>query len=156
VDLDEEKTEVVNSSHEVNNGSLSKMGFTKIGRRWVIKDGYQVGSSSGVQVESEDEEKAVAAGENAGVDAHDDETVGAFDARPSAGNMGERITSMSPFERLMVSRMDSFANEQRSLHELCATWFHTMDARFQNLDEQIEAVQIRFLSYNMARMIEVF
>ena len=110
VDLDEEQTEVVKSSHEVNNGSLSKMGFTKIGGRWVSKDEDQAGSSSGVQIENEDEEQVAAGGEN----------VGAFDARPSAGNMGERITSMSPFERLMVSRMD---------------------ARFQNLDEQIKVVQ---------------
>ena len=48
--------------------------------------------------------------------------------------MGERITSMSPFERLMVSRMNNFADEQRSHHELCV-------ARFQNLDELIESIQ---------------
>jgi len=119
VDLDEEQTEVVKSSDEMNNGSLSKMGFTKISGSWVSKDGDQVGSSSGVQVENEDEEKVVVAGEDAGANAHDDETVGAFDVGLSAGNMGEHITSMSPFERLMVSRMDSFADEQRSLHELC-------------------------------------
>jgi len=37
VDLEEEQIEVVKSSHEVNNGSLSKMGFTKIGGRWISK-----------------------------------------------------------------------------------------------------------------------
>jgi len=47
--------------------------------------------------------------------------------------MGKRITSMSPFERLMLSRMDNFADEQRSHHEFCI-------GRFQNLDEKIEAI----------------
>ena len=41
---------------------------------------------------------------------------------------------MSPFERLMLRRMDDFADEQMSHHESSV-------ARFQNLDEQIEAVQ---------------
>jgi len=37
--------------------------------------------------------------------------------------MGDRMTSMSPFERLMVNRMDSFAENQRNLHELCESRF---------------------------------
>jgi len=44
---------------------------------------------------------------------------------------------MTPFERLMVSRMDSFVDN----HELCDIEFQNMDARFQTLDEQIEVVQ---------------
>jgi len=35
VDLEEEQSNVVKTSHEVNNGSRSKMGFTKIGGKWV-------------------------------------------------------------------------------------------------------------------------
>ena len=45
VDLEEETSELVKSTHEVNNGSLSKMGFTKIGGRWISKDGEHGGSS---------------------------------------------------------------------------------------------------------------
>jgi len=37
---------LVKSTQEVNNGSLSKMGFTKINGRWVSKDGDHGGSSS--------------------------------------------------------------------------------------------------------------
>jgi len=55
---------------------------------------------------------------------------------------------MSPFERLMMNRLDSFAENQRSLRDLCVsnfqridTRFGNMDARFMTLDEQIEAVQ---------------
>ena len=55
---------------------------------------------------------------------------------------------MSHFERFMVNRMDNFAENQRNLHEFCATNFQNfddrfqcMDTRFQNLDEQIEVVQ---------------
>jgi len=37
---------LVKSTQEVNNGSLRKMGFTKINGRWVSKDGDHGGSSS--------------------------------------------------------------------------------------------------------------
>ncbi|KAK7353960.1 hypothetical protein VNO80_19416 [Phaseolus coccineus] len=66
------------------------------------KDGNQVGSSSEAHVEDEGEEQAntTTVGDDTGVaDAYD---VGAYDADPSDGNMGERITSMSPFERFMM------------------------------------------------------
>ena len=106
------------------------MGFTKIGEKWVNKDWDQVGSSSGAYVADENEEQA----DNGVVD-DDIGVVGAYDVGESdGGNMGERITTMSPFERLMASRMHSFADEQRSHHEFCV-------ARFQNMDEQIEVVQ---------------
>ena len=62
------------------------------------------------------------------------------------------MPTMSSFERLMVNRLDSFAENQRSLHDLCVsnfqridTRFDNMDARFMTLDEQIEAVQNQIL-----------
>jgi len=73
VDLEEELSEVVKSSSEINNGSLSKMGFTKIDGKWISKRRHQPGSSSGAQVEEENE---VAAGE--------EPTADAFEAGPSA------------------------------------------------------------------------
>jgi len=122
VDLEEEQTEVVKSSHKVNNGSLSKMRFTKISGRWISKDGDQGGSSSGVQAEQEEEEQA-AATEGAGIDAQENEPAIDFGVGPSVGNIGYRITSMSPFERFMVNRMHRFPENQRNLHEFCATNF---------------------------------
>jgi len=140
VDLEEEPTEVVKSSLEVNNGSLSKMGFTKIDGRWVSKDGDQGGSSSGVQVGQEEEEHDVA--EGVGVDAQEDETAADIGAGTSIGNQGDKIFSKSPFQRFMVNRMDNFDENQRNLHEFCAInfqnfgdRFQSMDTRFQNLDE---------------------
>jgi len=106
VDLEEEQTEVVKSSLEVNNGSLSKMGFTKIGGKWVSKDGDQGGSSSSVQAGQEEED--LDATEGAGVDAQEEHVVADIGAGTSVGNQGERILSMSPFERFMVNKMDSF------------------------------------------------
>ena len=110
------------------------------------KDGDQGGSSSGVQAGQEEEDLDVA--EGVGVDAQEEHVVADIGAGTSAGNQGERILSMSPFERFMVNRMDNFAENQRNLHELCATnfqnfdeKFQSMDTRFQNHDEQIEAVQ---------------
>jgi len=84
VDLEEEQNGVVKSSLEVNNGSLSKMGFTKICGRWVSKDGDQGDSSSGVQAGQEEEEHDVV--EGAGVDAQEDDPAADFGVGPSAGN----------------------------------------------------------------------
>jgi len=39
VDVEGEQSELVKTSIEINNESLSKMGFTKIGRIWVSKEG---------------------------------------------------------------------------------------------------------------------
>jgi len=46
VDLEGELSELVKTSSEINNDSLSKMGFTKIGGVWVSKEG-EAGSTSG-------------------------------------------------------------------------------------------------------------
>ena len=55
VDIEGELAEVIKSSSEINSGSLSKMGFTKIGGRWVSKDGDQA-SPSGTHEDDEPEE----------------------------------------------------------------------------------------------------
>ena len=119
VDLEEKLFEIVKFTSEINNGSLSKMGFTKVDGRWVSKNGDQADSSSGAHAEEEDE-VATTRDEPA--------AAGAFEVGPSSKHMDERITFMSPFERIMVNMM------------VCAVRFQNMDARFQTLDEQIEAV----------------
>ena len=45
VDIEEELAEIIKPSSEISSGSLSKMGFTNIGGRWVSKDGDQAGPS---------------------------------------------------------------------------------------------------------------
>jgi len=77
-------------------------------QRW----GDQVGSSSGIHAE-DDEGESAATGDDVGYHAEEGNVGpgGAYDVGPNVGNMGERITSMSPFERLMLSRMDNFADE---------------------------------------------
>jgi len=66
------------------------------------------------------------------------------------------MQSMSSFEELVMIMVDSFAKNQRNLHDLCVSNFQridnrfdSMDARFMTLDEQIEAVhnQIFDLQY---------
>jgi len=106
VDLEGEQSELVKTSSEINNGSLIKMGFTTIEGIWVSKEG-EAGSSSGAHA-GEDNEGEVAATGSEYADAHE--------AGPSNVNMEERITSMSPFERLVVNRLDNFAHEQRAHH----------------------------------------
>jgi len=144
VNLEDETSELVKSTQELNNGSLSKMGFTKVGGKWISKDG-DLGASSSATTDLEEGEH---------VDDMDfqreDQPETHQDDGPSAGaeSQEERMQTMSPFERLMVNRLDSFAENQRNLHDLCVSNFQridnrfdSMDARFMTLDEQIEAVQ---------------
>ena len=46
VNLEDETSELVKSTQELNNGSLSKMGFIKVGGKWISKDGDLGASSS--------------------------------------------------------------------------------------------------------------
>jgi len=105
VDLEEEHSKIVKTSSEINDGSLSKMGFTKVGGRWVSKNGDQAGSSSEAHIQEENEGEAVAIG---------NEPAGAHEAGPSDVNIEERITFMSPFERLLMNMLEKFAHDQRT------------------------------------------
>ena len=120
VNLEDETSELVKSTQELNNGSLSKMGFTKIGGKWLSKDGDHGASSSGAAHLEQDEP--------ANMDVqHEDPDEDFQDAGPSADteHQGERMETMSPFERLMVNRLDTFAENQRSLHDLCVSNFQS-------------------------------
>jgi len=134
VDLEDEQSELLNSTSEFNNGSLSRMGFTKVNGRWISRGGDLAGSSSGAPAKREDEDQTRVVATEGDVDMEaGGDGADAYEAAQSAGHMGERLTSMSPFERLILSRMNSFADEQRSHHEFRVS-------HFQDLDEQIEAV----------------
>ena len=144
VNLEDETSELVKSTQELNNGSLSKMGFTKVGGKWISKNG-DLGASSSAAADLEEGEHADDMDFQ-----HEDQPETHQDVGPSAGagNQEERMQTMSSFERLMVNRFDSFAENQRNLHDLCVSNFQridnkfdSMDARFMTLDEQIEAVQ---------------
>jgi len=138
VDIEGEITEVIKSSSEINSGSLGKMGFTKIGGRWVSKGGDHVGPSG---EEDATEEAAM----------QDDPVDETQEGMHHDTNMGERMTSMSPFEMQMINRMDTFADNQRNLYELCESRFTNMETRFSTLDEQIEEVQRQILELQFQR-----
>ena len=93
VNLEDETSELVKSTQELNNGSLSKMGFTKLGGKWISKDGDFGASSSAVADHEQDEHAA-------NMDfQHEDLPEAHQDARPTAGagNQEERMQSMSSF-----------------------------------------------------------
>ena len=143
VTLEDEISELVKSTQEMNNGSLSKMGFTKINGRWISKNGDHGGSSSAAAADFDEEDQA------ADMDIPNEEQPATnFDAGISTGHQGDEIPSISSFERYMVNRHDGFVETQRNLHDLCVTNFQSIDNRFQSmdtrfltLDEQIEVVQ---------------
>ena len=129
------------------------MGFTKVGGKWISKDG-DFGASSSVAANQEQDEHA------ADMDfQHEDLPEAHHDVGPSEGarNQEERMQSMSSFEELIMTRLDSFAENQRNLHDLCVNNFQrfdnrfdSMDARFMTLDEQIEAVQNQIFDFQYA------
>ena len=143
VNLEDESSELVKSIQEMNNGSLRKMGFTKISGKWVSNDGDQGGSSSAAAADFDEEDQ------DAEMDIHHEEQPATnFGAGTSAGDQGDEMPSMYSFERYMVNRLDGFAENQINLHDLCVSnfqsidnKFNSMDTRFMTLDEQIEAVQ---------------
>jgi len=124
VNIEGELAKVIKPSSEINSGSLSKMRFTKIGGKWVSKDGDQAGPS-GTNEGDEPEEAAM----------QDELDVETQEDDHNDTNMGERMTTMSPFERLMINRMDTFAENQRNLYDMCESRFNNMDTRFSTLDE---------------------
>jgi len=117
VNLEDETSELVKSTQEMKNGSLSKMGFTKIGGKWVSKDGDH-GASSSVAADLDEEEHT------ADMDFHHEEQPETNQGvGTSAGNQGDEMSSMSSFERYMVNRLDGFVENQRNLHDLCVSNF---------------------------------
>ena len=120
VDIEGELAKIIKPSSEINSGSLRKMGFTKISGKCVSKDGDQADPSG---TNDGEEPEATTNQEELAVETHE--------AGLSDGYKGERMTSMSPFERLMINRMDTFAENQRNVHGLCELMFNHMDSRFQ-------------------------
>jgi len=129
VNLEDETSELVKSTQELNNGSHSKMGFTKVGGKWISKDG-DFGVSSSAAADHEQDEPADMDFQ------HEDLPEAHQHARPTAlaGNQEERMQTMSPFERLMMNRLDSFEENQRNLHDLYVSNFQRIDNRFDSMD----------------------
>ena len=170
MNLEDETSDLVNSTHEVNNGSLRKMGFTKINGRWVSKDGDYGGSSGGAHAEHDEEDKETA---DMNVQNEEDQETADMNVQneeqpttdlgvgTSVRHQGNKPPSMSSFESYMVNRLNRFAENQRNLHGLCVTIFQNFDNRFQcidthfqTLDEQIEVVRTSFLSCSIGKKIE--
>ena len=51
----------------------------------------------------------------------------------------------------MINRMDTFADNQRNLYDMCESRFNNMDTRFSSLDEQTEEVQRQILELQFER-----
>jgi len=129
VNLKDESSELVMSTQDMNNGSLSKMGFTKINGKWVSKEGDHGASSSATAADFDEEDQT------ADMDFHHEEQPETnLGAGTSVGNQEDEMPSMSSFERYMVNRLDGFAENQRNLHDLCVSNFQSTDNRLNNMD----------------------
>ena len=125
VNLEDETSQLVKSTQEVNNGSLSKMVFTKINGKWVSKDGDHGGSSSAAPADFDEKDQ------DADMNVQNEEQPTTdFDVGISARHQRDGTPSMCSFERYMVDRLDGFAENQRNLHDLCVTNFQNFDNRF--------------------------
>jgi len=58
VNLEDETSELVKSTQDMKNGSLRKMGFTKINGKWVSKDGDHGASSSAAVADFDEKDQA--------------------------------------------------------------------------------------------------
>jgi len=56
---------------------------------------------------------------------------------------------MSPFERVMINRLDNMASDQRNHYEFCVV-------RFQHLHDQIEVVHTKLLEFKYSKDELVF
>jgi len=127
----------LSQTQEMKNGSLSKMGFTKINGKWVSKDGDHGASSSAAAADSVEEDQA------ADMDFHHEEQPETnLGAGTSARNQGDEMPSMSSFEKYMVNKLDGFAENQRNLHDLCLSNFQSIDNRFNSMDTQIMTLDV--------------
>ena len=140
MDIEGKLAEVIKPSNEINSGSLSKMRFTKIGGRWVSKDGDHDGPSG--TNEGDETEEAVM---------QDDPGAETQEGMHHDINMEERMPNMSSFEMQMLNRMDTFAYNQKNLYEMCKSRFTNMDTQFSTLDEKIEEVQRQILELQFQR-----
>ena len=132
VNLEDETSELVKSTQEMNNGSLSKLGFTKIGGKWLSKDGDHGASSSAAAADFDEEEHA------ADMDFHHEEQPETNQGvGTSARNQEDEMSSMSSFERYVVNRLDGFVENQRNLHDLCVSNFQSIDNRFNSMDTRL-------------------
>ena len=139
VNLEGETSELVKSTFEVNNGSLSKMDFTKINGKWVSKEDGQGGSSSGLHVEHGEEDQEDAEGADMELPDAEQPAID-FGAGTSARHQGDGTPSMTSFESYMVNRLDGFAENQRNLHDLCVSNFQNFDNRFQSMDTRFQTL----------------
>ena len=84
MNLEDETSELVKSTQEVNNGSLSKMGFTKINGKWVSNDGDYGGSSSVAPADFDEEDQDVDMNVQ-----NEEQPATEFDAGISVGHQGD-------------------------------------------------------------------
>ena len=126
--------------------------FTKVGGKWISKDGDHGASSSGAANLEQDEP--------ADMDVQNEDPPEDYqDAGPSSGarDQEDGMPTMFSFDRYMINRLDTFGENKRNLHDLCVSNFQNIDNRFNNmdasfmtLDEQIEAVQNQIFDLQFA------
>ena len=127
VDVTNERNDPIKVVSEIDNSTLTKMGFHKIEEKWVVL------KEKDPQAGHKDEDEAVPMDDDslATQSEHEEVAANAIVAYQAPEYRGE---PMSLFERQVLYRLDVMSAEQRA-------YFETTHARFQHLDDQIEGVQ---------------
>ena len=156
VDASNERNDHIKAVSEIDNSTLTKMGFHKIEDNWVVLKGKNPQTEHGASnLNNEDEDEVVPM---------EDDTVQSAEQRISSPSVEVRGNSPAPqsvheeaatthqnaivayqtpeyrgeplsmFERQVLYRLDVMTVEQRA-------YFETTQARFQHFDDQIEGVQ---------------
>jgi len=125
IDVTNERNDPIKAVSEIENSTLTKMGFHKVEDNWVVlKSKNPQAEHEASNLNSEDDSPATQS-------VHEEVAANAIVAYQTPKYRGEPMTM---FERQVLYRLDVMSAEQRA-------YFETTQARFQQLDDQIEGVQ---------------
>ena len=128
VDVANERNDPIKAISEINNSTLTKMGFHKIEGKWVVlkgKDPQAEHEASNLHNVDEDEAVPMEDDSPATQSVHEEVATNVIVAYQSPEYRGE---PMSMFERQVLYRLVVMSVEQRA-------YFETTQARFQHLDD---------------------
>jgi len=138
VDLEDELVEVVKPHNEITTATLHKIGLKNINNEyWICRAdedemGQQSNKGEGVGQQEDEAGPSVTVAATGG-GSFDATAIGGFALVPYAPSV-DRGEPFLRFEQMVLSRLNTIVQDQRSHHEFCTS-------RFQHLDGQVEPIQ---------------
>ena len=139
MDTANEKNDTIKATSEIDNSTLLKMGFQKEEESWIFRRNAANKAENEAANPGDEEEENVN-----GVEHMDELPIHSFVNEDVAATSHNALLAyqepvyrgepLSMFERQVLSRLDTLTYDQKEYYEMT-------QARFQQLDDQIEGVQ---------------